>query len=1194
MAETDIVYTPEQREAICNRGGALLVSAAAGSGKTRVLVERLLSRVTGENERCDIDDFLVITYTRAAAAELRGKIRGEIARRLARDPTNRHLRRQSALCHRAQISTIHGFCTEVLRENAGQAGITPDFRVADEGECTLIRESVLEDVLNERYERIDEIPEFSLLVDTMSAGRDDSKLVRLVLDAHGKLQSHADPGKWIDGQLEMLDLSGTHDAGETVWGRLVMARAQKTALYWLEEMRRTYEKMRAFPDFLKAYGDSFLASIDGISSFARALSEDWDTAAELSDVAFPTARISGYEAFKAVRTKCKKAMESLRDTFSCRSSELIEDMEAVRPAVSELLRLVRDFDAAYGKEKRRRGLVDFSDQEHLTVRLLLDGEGAPTPLAREISRRFEEIMVDEYQDVNEVQDLIFQAVSKDAKNIFMVGDVKQSIYRFRLADPSIFLRKYLRYPDIGAAAEDEARRVILPDNFRSRAGILQAVNFLFKNIMSTDCGEMDYTKREYLKAGAAFPPSGEPSVELAVISAHRSEETDDEENLAKTDLEARCVARRIEELVTGGFAVSDGQGEMRPACYGDIVILLRSPKNKAERYAAALMERCIPVSLNQSENFYETVEISVTISLLSVIDNPLQDIPLISVLRSSVYGFTPDELAAIRSCDRTRDFYLALVTAAETDEKCRAFLSELDGYRRLAPELSSDRLIWHIYGKTGMLAVMGAMKNGPERRDNLMTLYETARRFEANGYRGLFSFITYLTRLMERGEEPAERSRAAAGNCVQIMSVHKSKGLEFPVVFLADTAKRLNFADARSPLLIHPALGVGAKRLDLSRRIEYPTLARLAVGDKIVGETLSEEMRILYVAMTRAREKLILLASYTDAEKELKKLLPDDPGPIAPEVLLHTKSAADWIVMAALRRRESDALRFGAESAVVRDEGEPWLVRLIGASEIVRPRNRCDLPGEEPVSASEEDIRALAAKFSFVYPHQAAVNLPSKLTATELKGRFSDIEAAEEADATVADIEQRRTQNMRRPDFITRRKGLSPAEKGTALHLVMQYIDYEKCTGEDSIRREIGELVRRDMITPEQGRAVDPRKIDAFFRSELGRRVLTADRVYRELKFSLLVPAGTVVPEGGDDEILFQGVIDCCIEEEGVLTIIDFKTDLVNETTVSERANLYLPQIMSYARAMERMTKKPVESRILYFFALDRAVSVAG
>ena len=1086
MAETEIVYTPEQREAIENRGGALLVSAAAGSGKTRVLVERLLSRVTDEYEASDIDDFLVITYTRAAAAELRGKILGEIARRLACNPKNRHLRRQSALCHRAQISTIHGFCTEILRENARQAGLTPDFRVADESECTVIKESVLEDVLNERYERIDELPDFSFLVDTMSAGRDDIKLVRLVLEVHGKLQSHADPGKWIDDQLEMLNLSGTTDVSDTVWGRLVMERAGKTALYWLEEMRKAYGKMQSFPYFLKAYGESFSASIDGISSFVRALSGDWDTAARLSDIAFPTGRISGYEDLKAVRTKCKKAMDGLKDTFSCRSSELMEDMEAVRPAVSELLRLVRDFDEAYGKEKKRRGIVDFSDQEHLTVRLLLNGEGAPTPLAREISRRFTEIMVDEYQDVSEVQDLIFQAVSQDGKNIFMVGDARQSIYRFRLADPSIFLKKYLSYPDAGSAAEGQARRVILPDNFRSRAGILQAVNFLFRNIMSTDCGEMDYTEREYLKAGTVFPPSDGPAVELAVISSSDPEEPEDGENPTKTDVEALYVARRIEELVTGGLTVCNGRESVRPVRYGDIVILLRSPKNKAERYAAALAERCIPVSLNKSQNYYETVEISVMMSLLAVIDNPLQDIPLISVLRSPVYGFSPDELAAIRSCDRTGDFYTALASAAETDEKCRAFLSELDAFRRLALDLSSDRLIWHVYGKTGMLAIMGAMAGGQERRDNLMTLYETARTFEENGYRGLFSFITYLTRLMERGEEPAERNRPAVGNCVQIMSVHKSKGLEFPVVFLADTAKRLNFTDARSPLLVHPELGIGAKRLDLNRRIEYPTLPRLAVADKIVGETLSEEMRILYVAMTRAREKLILLASYTDAEKELRKHLPDNPGPIAPEILLHTKSAADWIVMAALRRRESGALRFGAEGAVAEDGGEPWLVRLVPAPEIVRPQETCDIPEAEPVSAAEEDIDALAVKLSFVYPYQAAVNLPSKLTATELKGRFSDFEAAEEAGGASVDFGQRRLLTMRRPDFVTRQKGLSPSEKGTALHLVMQYIDYEKCTDEESIRREIENLVRRKMIIPEQGGAVDPRKINVFFPLQTG------------------------------------------------------------------------------------------------------------
>jgi ATP-dependent helicase/nuclease subunit A len=1187
-----MTFTPQQLSAIESRGGALLVSAAAGSGKTKVLVERLLSYVTDKNTQCDINEFLVITYTRAAASELRGKILEEISARLSQEPENRHLRRQSLLCYSAHISTIHGFCADILRENAHLLDITPDFRVGDESETAIIKAKVLEDVLNERYETIEISPGFALLVDTMSAGRDDHRLVEIVLDAHAKLQSHPYPEQWADEQIKQLDLSTVADVSETVWGRYVMEEASRAAKYWNAAIRKLLEVSETYSDFKKAYGPSMEATADSIEAFIKALDISWDEARKCSVIDFPRAKnIKGYEEFKEIRTRCRDAMKKAASAFDCASSEHIEDMEAMRPAVSELLRLVLDFDAAYAKEKKRRGIVDFSDQEHLAVRLLIDEEtGGPTELARELSGRFKEIMVDEYQDVNRVQELLFRAVSRNEKNIFMVGDVKQSIYRFRLADPSIFLSKYYSFKDDADALEGEPRRILLSTNFRSRKGILDAVNFIFRNIMSADFGEMDYTAREFLNHGRAVPDIDEPAVELDILDMSAIEQEEDEESPEKTKTESFFTAKRIAELIKNALPVPDGEGGVRPVKASDIVILLRSMKDKAWQYAEALKELGIPVSMPGGEGFFETMEIAVMTSLLSVIDNPLQDIPLISVLRSPVYGFTPDELAVIRTADRTSDFYTALEITAEKDAKCRAFLDELKAFRSVSPDMPADKLIWHIYSKTGMLGVMGALNGGEARRNNLMLLFEYARRFEANGYKGLFGFMTYLRRLMERGGETVEQPETA-GEAVRIMSIHKSKGLEFPVVFLADTAKKLNNKDAAQPLLVHSRLGIGAKRTDMRRRIEYPTLARIAVAKKLTAEMMAEELRVLYVAMTRAREKLIIVSTFADADKELSKLTKDASSPVPPVVLENTRSMAGWILLAALTRPEAKPLRTGETPASI-DCGEPWVIRKVSAQAAPEfNKNKVPELRERP-APDHETVDVIRKNLSFVYPYTEAPHLPSKLTATELKGRFADYEAAEEAEKPAYSDRQRML--FTRPDFIVEKTELTGAERGTALHLSMQYIDYEKCASVDSIREELNRLCEKRFITEKQKEAVSPHKIYSFFSSPLGKRVLAANKLHREFKFSLLVKAAEYYPgvAEADDEILFQGVIDCCFEEAGALTVIDFKTDHVTKASLEETKKLYAPQLKAYGQAMERIFKRPVKSLMLYFFAVEEAVEI--
>ncbi len=832
-----------------------------------------------------------------------------------------------------------------------------------------------------------------------------------------------------------------------------------------------------------------------------------------------------------MRARCKAALRKLTELFESASAELFEDMEAVRPAVEELLGLVLEFDRAYAAEKKKRGLIDFSDQEHLTARLLADPEtGEPTALARSVAQRYREILIDEYQDINGIQELIFQACSRGGRNIFMVGDVKQSIYRFRLADPSIFLSKYKSYADLGAEDEDAGRRIFMSTNFRSKKGVLDAVNFVFKNIMSEPFGEMDYTEREFLYPGRADAASETPAVELDILDMSGLGTDEEEESPEKTQTEAAFVARRIKELLDGGLTVPDGENGARPASYGDFAILLRSVRDKAGVYAEALGALGIPAAFDGGEGFFETLEVSTALAVLEITDNPRQDVPLIAALRSPVYGFTADELAAIRLADRGGGYYDALQKAALTDEKCRSFLGELGALRALAPDLTADRLIFRMYDRTDLLAVMGALRDGEARRENLMRLVELAARYEANGAGGLGGFLRFVRRLIENGDEPFEAGEAPSGDAVKLMSIHKSKGLEFPVVLLADTAKRFNLTDTKRPLLMHAALGVGMKRTDFDRRAAYTTLPRMAVARKLSGETAAEELRVLYVAMTRARERLIVVATFRDARRELDKLAKNASAPAAPQALEDISCQAGYILTPVLTRPE--AARLLSDGA---PEAKPydgmWDIRLVAAEPAERRERQTPEPPSERAGALPEDVAALSEKLDHTYPYERAASLPSKLTATELKGRFTDYEAAEEAGTP--EYLKSAARPYGRPGFVTARTGLTAAERGTALHLAMQYVDYEKCADAAGVRGELKRLTVLGFLTAQQCACVEPGRIAAFFASPLGRSVLSAEQLRREFKFSLLVRAGDYFEGGGDDEILFQGVVDCCYVRTG-------------------------------------------------------------
>ena len=1183
-----VQLTREQQAVVDDRGGRLLVSAAAGSGKTRVLVDRLFSRVLGE-EKANVDDFLIITYTRAAAAELRGRIAQELGKRLAERPGDRHLQRQLLLVYQADIKTIDAFCTALLRENVhlldfGEGrGLTADFRVLDESEANLLRRRVLPRVLEAFY--TDMTPGAALLADAFGFGRDDGRLEELVLALHDKIQSHAYPEQWLEEQKKSwAGLPG--DVGETVYGRELLAALGRKARHWAAQLEEGAGDAACDEKLRKGYAPAFLTAAAELRSLAAAAEQGWDAARGFTLTWPRLAPVRGCEAperkarLQSQWKRCREELGAALALMDASAAGAAEDLRRCAPAMEALLELCAAFDRAYREEKLRRNVTDFSDQEHAAVRLLLGEDGQPTELSDIVSGRYLEVMVDEYQDTNQVQNCIFAAISQGGSRLFTVGDVKQSIYRFRLADPTIFLEKYAAYPPAAEAAEGESRKILLSKNFRSRQPVLDAVNFVFGAIMSREMGEMDYGEEEALHFGAAhLPERTDCAVEFHLLGVPRAQR--EERPVSRPLAEARLVARQIRSLLEQGYPVTDeDSGALRPCRPEDFAVLMRSPGPRLRHYQRAMAEEGVPCAVQESEDFFASMETAVVYALLQILDNPRQDVPLIAVLRSPLLGFSPDRLAVIRGKHPQGDFFAAL--EADGAEDSRAFLDRLAALREEAKDLGVHSLLWRLFDQWNILGVFGAMEGGQRRRENLITLCQYARSFEQAGYRGLFAFVSQLRRLLESGEQPAVPAGTAGGG-VRIMSIHRSKGLEFPIVFLADLDKPFNRMDLQAPVLVHPQLGLGPMFIDLDRHIRYPTAAHRAIGGRLSREMRAEEMRLLYVGMTRAREKLILTASMSSPEKKLKDLTALSQLPVPPETAASARSMAEWVLLPLLRRREAASLRAmaGMEEGIWDlTEDLPWTVAYheVGEGGLRAPESEAPSETAPERMGPEPDRAALR----YVYPHAAACTAPTKLTATQLKGREKDQEIAADT------VQPYVPRPLRSPVFLGDRAPLSPEERGTAVHLVMQYLPLD-----GDVDGAVDDLVRRRLLTEEQGRAVDRGAIRRFLGSPLAEELRRADRVEREYRFSLLVPAGEYYPElAGDEEVLLQGVVDLFAVKDGAVTVVDFKTDRIAAADAAARAEVYRPQIQAYSAALERILELPVRRRALYFFHTGQTVEL--
>lgn len=1177
MAE--IRLTQSQQAVVDDRGGALLVSAAAGSGKTKVLVDRLLKYVCNPDRPCNIDDFLVITYTKAAAAELRLKIAQAISERLSQEPENRHLQRQLHRIYLAEISTVHAFCANLLRAYAHLLDIPADFRVAEETESRVLQDKVLEDLLEQGYAAGD--PDFPAMAEAFGYGRDDRRLPEAVKMAYGEMRCRADMDGWLEDTIQALDVSRYHDAAGTPWGRYLMQEFRVFLDRQTEKLEQGLLEMQAYPNIEKGLGKVFRENLGQLRRLRAC--ETWDEIVNGKIPGFGRAApirnpedAAVKERLSKVRTLCWSELKTWQDRFFGNSQSVLADLQAAAPGAQALLRFAGTFDKAYAAEKKRRKLLDFSDLEHTAIRLLTDRyTGGPTRTAREISRKYVEIMVDEYQDSNQVQDTIFEAVSRDGKNRFMVGDVKQSIYRFRLADPALFLEKYDQYRDYRDAAQDEPRKILLSENFRSRPEILSACNDVFRLVMRRQVGGLDYGDEEALKPGRAFLPAEGPLVELHCLT-HTGQAGPAPD---KCDLEADYAARRIRRLLDEQAPVTEGEGT-RPVEPGDIVILMRSLSNTAGAYLAALNRYGIPAVCDRGGSLLDASEVQILVAILQILDNPHQDVPLLTAMASPVFGFTPDQLARPRTENRQDDYYDTICAAAKTDEALARFLDVLNQLREDARWMNLHELVDSVFRRSNLLAVFAAMDDGPRRERNLMAFRAFVVSFEASGSKALPQLLWYLAEL-EAGGGQLPVPKAAAENAVTIMTIHSSKGLEFPVVFLCDLSRKFNMRDMQDAILVDNDLAVGYNHVDQQRYVRYPTLAKEAIVLKKTREAVSEELRVLYVAMTRAKDRLIMTYYSRHLLSELKNINSQLTTPMGDDLCASARSPGKWILMAALCRTEAgELLNLVEGNQVSRVWDTTWKIvyeDLALAPEAAEGEG--SLQDRTPPELDPQAVRLLC----FQYPHRAVSDVPGKLTATQLKGRIQDQEAAEGA----VEPQKPASYHFRRASFLPGR--LSPTEKGTATHLFMQFASYENCRTEESIRQELDRLILEEFLTREQAEAVEVAQLAVFFRSDLGRWLLCQPEVRREFKFSILVDAGAYVPAAQGEQVMLQGVVDCFVPSPDGITILDFKTDRVGDDPTA-RAAYYRPQLEAYAKALEKIYGQPVKEKILYFFTAGKAV----
>ena len=1163
-------WTNEQSQAIWGRGGSMLISAAAGSGKTAVLVQRAIQRITDPVHPVDADRLLIATFSNAAAGEMKDRIAAALNDLLAADPGNSLLQRQRLLLQKAHISTIHSFCLELVRQHFDVLGLDARFSIGDETQLSDLRSSAMEELLETCYSR-GESSFFGLC--EFFCGKTDRPLSQLILTVYDFLRSNPFPEQWMERS------EAAFSAGEvagTPWGSLLFDYASDTLAYAGQLLRQGLYMMEDDPAMKTAYEPAFSEDLRQLELLQEhCAARDWDGLYH-GVRSFYFVRMGQLRKYEDAEKKervsgLRKEVKKLLSDLSARQvsssqADYQEDMRALFPIVRALFAAVREYGEILERLKREARIVDFSDLEHYTLRLLCtvepDGRTVKTDFARELSDSFEEIMLDEYQDTNEIQDTIFTLLSREGENLFMVGDVKQSIYRFRQARPELFLRRQDAYAPFDG--QTFPALIKLSKNFRSRKEVADGVNFLFSQLMARRLGEVDYNEDEALVPAGEFLPLPDRACELHIVETG---EADEEKGVA----EARHVAGVIESMLAQGFPVQDG-GKARPCRPRDFCILLRTSK-KAGAFAKELAARGVLAWSDTTTGYFDSREISVMLSLLRIIDNPLQDIPLLSVLMSPMGGFTPDDVANIRLCDKNASMYVALLACAKGgNQRAQAFLNSLAEMRRWAAVLSAGALIQKIYDGTDFMAVVGAMPSGAQKQANLRLLLDYANRYEATGGSGLSGFLRFVDRAVKNGEDfLSANTISEQADVVRIMTIHRSKGLEFPVCIVADCGKRFNREDLNAASLLHPELGFSTKMREPDKLKAYTTLRQEAIRLKLEEETLSEEMRVLYVAMTRAEEKLILTMECGDLDKKLASLSlrAGEGQTFSPYGARRAASYGDWLLMAALRHPDAGELRARTDAPQMVIPGGELRLRILPAA------------GESPAAEEQADFAALPTpelmetireNVEYSYPYRALSGVAAKLAVTQIVHQGGN---AARLDAL--------------PAFRFGKK-MTPAQRGTIVHKFIQFADY--AAGREDLLAEMERLMVEGFLTEEETAVLPVGKLAAFFSSPLMGRILAADRVLREFRFFDEVPAGRVYPglpqDAAGEKILVQGIADCVIVEDGKAVVIDYKTDGVREA--GELRERYAGQLLFYKDAVEKALGIPVGECILYSVPLEEAV----
>lgn len=1230
----DSTWTDDQWKAIMAKDQNILVAAAAGSGKTAVLVERIIQKIIAKDDPIDVDQLLVVTFTNASAAEMRHRIGEALEKEIEIDPTSNRLRRQLTLLNRASISTLHSFCLEVIRKYYYLIDIDPGFRIADETERELLRDECLDDLFETEYGK-ENNEAFFHLVDTFTNDRSDAALQELVCKLYDFSRSHPNPDIWLDQLVEMYDVSEGMDIDQLPFMealRFDISLQLEGAKGMLEE---AYE-MTKLPGGPAPRAENYLDDIEVISKILKVTGGSWNQLYEaMNNWSFGRAKpCKGDEYNKDLvkeaddlRKKAKETIEKIRDELFSRKPEyFLKDMREMKDVIFTLVLTVKEFAKKFEQMKMEKGMVDFTDIEHYCLGILgkmtETGETLePSEAALDYRNQFKEVLVDEYQDTNMVQETILKLVTRvgdENGNLFMVGDVKQSIYRFRLAEPNLFLNKYNRFSPSG---ENTGLRIDLSKNFRSRQEVLAGTNYLFKQIMGENVGEINYDPQAELVKGASYPEDSQYPIELAFIDLEDSKGDDSEEytemndefdkiDLEKSQLEARFMAQKIKKLISEQKEVFNPKtGTYRPIQYRDIVILLRSMS-----WAPEIMEEFklagIPIYANLSTGYFEATEVSIVMSLLKVIDNPFQDIPLAGVLRSPIVGLDEEQLATIRIHSKQGTYYEALVSflkerpTEETEEiyeKLNRFTKKLSIWRDNARVGALTDLIWQIYRDTHFYDFVGGLPGGKQRQANLRSLYDRARQYESTSFRGLFRFLRFIERMQEKGNDlGAARAISEQEDVVRMMTIHSSKGLEFPIVFVAGLSRKFNMMDIQHSYLFDKEFGFACKYMNVEKRITYPSLPQLAFKRKKKLETLSEEMRVLYVALTRAKEKLYLVSTLKSAQKSIGKwkknglhvdwLLKDD-------VRARATSYIDWIGPALVRHHDSP-LADGKECLVEEIWNHPskWKIMIHSKKEFMQMETvqaeslnwKETVKHGEAMSIQTENKEQIYKRLDWSYFHAASTIRRSKQSVSEVKRMYEvrdDASSSEVVKAFEKPISGR-------PRFM-REKKLSPAEKGTVLHMVMQHVPLHEMPTIHSIEILLEDMVKKELLTSDQISVVEPENVVRFFETELGQLMLKSKMVKREVPFSLAVPASEMYQDHTlkDESILIQGVIDCLIEEKDHIILLDYKTDGIYdrfkggfEEAKPVLEKRYKTQLDFYEKALQDILQKCVKGKYLYFF----------